>query len=420
MTNTGTVEPQVDQGQNHQLAAGAGQRIEVEPDDSIDVLDILVVLAQGWRRIALLSCIGLILGVILSLVLRPTYKGSALILPPQQEHSISSALAGQLGALASLGGGGGGGLLKNPADMYVGILESRTIADELIAKFHLQALYKEKTMAATRDDLKRHTTFEAGKDGLIHIAVEDHDPQRASDLTNGYLDALYRMNSTLAITEAAQRRVFFDEQLAEEKSALLKAEDALKQTEEKTGLIQLNGQAQAIISSIAQARAQISSLEVELQATRTFATDQNPDAVRIQQEIATRQRELAQLESSQAKLAPGDIALPAGRVPQAGLEFASKVRDLKYHETLYDLLSRQYEAARIDEAKSAPILQVVDRAVPPDKKSGPHRLLILAGLTFLGFVMGCLCAFLRQAMLRMQSEPETAMKLAQMRSALRS
>jgi uncharacterized protein involved in exopolysaccharide biosynthesis len=266
--------------------------------------------------------------------------------------------------------------------------------------------------------LKANSTFVAAKDGLIEISVADHDPRLASDLANGYVDELHRLNSTLAITDAAQRRVFFDQELANEKNALTDAENDLKATQQKTGLIQLSGQAEEIIRSIAQTRAEISSREVQIQSLKTFATDQNPETVRVQQEIDTLRAQLANLEDSQRRLQPGDISVPSGQVPEATLEYTRKLRDVHYHEALYELLSNQYEAARIDEAKSAPLIQVVDRAVPPEKKSGPHRALIALGGGLAGFVGACVWVLVRHGYRRLKQVPENAKRLQELRRAL--
>ncbi len=264
--------------------------------------------------------------------------------------------------------------------MYIGILKSQTIADELIKEFHLGEVYHQKTLEDTRRALAKHAEFESEKDGLIHISVKDYSPQRASSLANGYVDALYRMNSTLAITEASQRRLFFSQQIDEEKVALNKAEDELAATQLKTGIIQMSGQAAVIIGTIAQVQAKIANDQVLLKGMLTSATEQNPDVQRLHEEVAALQTQLGELQDNQKKLPPGDIEVPAGRVPAQALEYERKLRDVKFHEALFELLSKQFEAARIDEAKSAPLIQVVDRAIPPDKKSGPPRTLIVLGL----------------------------------------
>jgi uncharacterized protein involved in exopolysaccharide biosynthesis len=403
--------------------AQANEHIRQTPisthEDVIDLLDILLVLTRRRRRIGVATVAALFAGVIVSLLLKPNFTATAIILPPQQSSSSSSALLGQLGSLASLGGGSAALELKTPADMYVGILQSRTIADNLISKFKLQTLYKEKKLQDTRVALKGHTEFEAGKDGLIRISVTDHDPNRASDMANAYVNELHGMNANLAITEAAQRRVFFDQQLDGEKKALADAEDDLRTTQQRTGLIQLSGQALMIIQSIGQLRAEIASREVELQSVRTFATEQNPEVAQLTERISTMRQQLAKLENDQQHQAqPGNIALPAGRVAEDALEYSRKLREVKYHDTLFDLLSREYEAARIDEAKSAPIIQVIDHAVPPDKRSGPKRALILAAFIAIGFVSASMLAFAEFYINRAKRIPGQAAKLDDLKSQL--
>jgi tyrosine-protein kinase Etk/Wzc len=387
---------------------------------SVDLFDFLLVLSEARRTIAICMLVFVVLGIAVSLLVKPTFSATSLILPPQQGQSLATMM-GQLNALMSLTGGGlGGSQLKTPVDMYVGMLESRTIADHLISRFHLQDLYKTRKMEDTRTVLKSNTRFLAGKDGLIHIIVDDHDPNRASEMANAYVDELYAMNSHLATTEAAQRRVFFDQELADEKSALAIAENDLKQTAERTGVIHLGGQAESIIRSLAVLRAEIASREVQINSMRVFATDQNPVAIRAQEEIKSLRAQLDKLERDPRNPQLIDtVGIPAGRVPAVSLEYARRLREVKYHETLFELLAKQYEAARIDEAKAAPIIQVVDRAVPPDKKSGPHRALIVLGCGFIGFCIGYLLDAITRAFRRAAEVPEYAIKIARLRSGFR-
>ncbi len=341
-------------------------------------------------------------------------------MPPQQaQSSAASMIAGQLGGLSGLGGGASSALgLKNPADLFIGILESRTIADNLIDQFHLRSVYRDKLRVDARKDLKSNTLAEAAKNGLIVISVKDHDPVRAAALANAYVEQLHLMNAKLAIGEAAQRRLFFDQQLSAEKEALAAAEEDLKQTEEKTGVIQLTGQAEMTIASIANIQAEIQSREVELEVTRTFATDHNPDVTRLQQEVASLKSQLATLENSQQKMAPGDVQVPSGRVPAVGLEYLRKAREVKYHETLFELLAKQREAATLDEAKSAPLIQVVDRAEVPEHKSAPSRMLITIGCGVLGFIFACVSVLVRSALNNLEKDPEQAARIRELKAAI--
>lgn len=381
------------------------------------VLAMLLILVRNLRLIAVITFFALALGAGTSFLMTPTFTESATILPPQAPQSAASALVGQIGLFAGLGGGMGS-LQRNPPDMYVGILQSRTMADDVIEKLGLQSWWKLKTLEDARKRLKAHVQFEVAKDGLIKINVEEHNPELASDLANAFVDELYRMNSTLAVTEAAQRRSFFDQQLTQEKRVLDIAEADFRKTQEKTGLIALSGQETQAIRSIAEIQAEISTREVEMQAMRTFATDQNPNLNRFQREIDALQQQLTDIQNSQRDMKPGDIEPTTNHFPAGGLEYLRKLREVRYHESLFELLSQQYEAGRIDEAKSAPIIQVVDRAIPADKRSGPPRMLMTVGFSAIGFSIACLWVFMSEAFVRMRRIPEFAAKLDQLRAAL--
>lgn len=361
----------------------------------ISVIDLLTVLARRkWpiASVTLLAAIATAIGVFLW---PPSYTADAVILPPQQQQSSLSALASSaLGGLAGLGMASQLGL-KNPEDLYIGILKSRAIGDDIIQKFRLREVYGKKLDSDTRKALEKHTSITSGKDSLIKISVDDRDPKRAAGLANAYVDELYKQNSRLALTDASQRRLFFEQQLGKEKDALADAEIALKQTQQSTGLVVPAGQAEAIIRSAAQLRAQIASREVELEALRSYATDQNPQVQVLKTEIAAMRDQLRQLEAKGGSAS--GMAVSAGSLPEASLEYLRKFRDLKYHETLYELLAKQYEAARIDEARQAPLIQVVDRADVPDKKSWPPRGLMIVAAAVLAALAACAFALLSDA-----------------------
>jgi len=388
--------------------------------DGIDLLDLSLSLLRSKFHIAAWTALFLLIGLGISLLSKPVFTATAVIMPPQQEQSSAGALLGQLGSLGGLGGGAASSLgLKNPADLYVGILRSRTIADSLIDRFHLQQAYRQTLRMGARNVLRGNSEFEAAADGLIYLRVKDQDPKMAAALANAYVEELHSLNSRLAIGQAAQRRLFYDQQLAAEGTALSAAEDDLKRTEERTGVVQLNGQAEMTIRNIADARAQIASREVQLGVDRTYATDQNPDVLRLQQEIAALKSHLAQLEDAQQHMSPGDTQIPGAQVAGVGLEYTRKLREVRYHEAFFELLAKQREAAGIDEAKSAPIIQVVDPAEAPERKSGPSRALITIGFGLLGFVLSASWAVLGSILTQMRRSPEQSARLDELRRALR-
>lgn len=273
------------------------------------------------------------------------------------------------------------------------MLQSRTIADNLIQQFKLKQRYQTESMEATRKELQNASAISSGKDGMISISVDDTEPQFAAKLANAYIEQLIKLNQGLAVTDAAKRRLFFENQLKQTKVQLAEAETALRKTQERTGMIQPEGQVSAIMNTVTQVKASIAAKEVQLEAMRSYATEQNPLYQRTSQELAGLKAQLAKLETG--KESAGDVMVPTGKVPQSGLEYLRRLRDVKYQETIFELLSKQYELARIEEAKDSSQIQVLDKAEAPELKSKPKRAQITMLGLFGGLAIGILLAFLR-------------------------
>jgi uncharacterized protein involved in exopolysaccharide biosynthesis len=397
----------------------AGVVENTSDEQEIDMLDVTALLLRRKRTILKFALVtGAIAAILAYLVMKPMYTAEATFLPPQSAPgSGMSQLMSQLGPLTGLGALGG---LKSPGDVYVGILKSRTIADDLIHRFDLEKVYKSKRMSDAAKVLKGRSTFVAGKDTLITISVEDHDPNRATSMANGYLDALYKQNGRLALTEASQRRLFFEQQLEQDKNALADAEVELKKTEEQTGLISPGGQAEMEIESVASVRAQLSSREIELGALKQAATDENPGVIRLQAEIDGLQQQLERLQSGAGTRQSPRVLPATAKVPALALEYVRKEREVKYRELLFQLIAKQYEAARLDEARESPVLQIVDRAVVPDKKSGPPRVLILLAGLLLGTMAGAGWVIVTDYVEKLQQDPVKAPKFEALREAASS
>lgn len=345
--------------------------------------EICALLSARKRMLAWTLLLAVSVSTAIAFLIPAEYTAQAVILTPQQAEPSLSTMVQLAGGAASLSGlsllSGLG--LRNPSDLYVGILESRTIADALIARFNLKHVYGDKYVQQARKHLSRRTNIKAGRDTLIRIEVDDRDPKRASELANAYVAELAGRNTTVALTEASQRRLFFEQQLASESKLLATAEIALRDTERVTGLVVPSGQAEALIRSASQLNTEILSREALLAGMRTYASDENPRFQAVQRELNALRSELDKLE--RGKQVAGTPEVPVGNLPQAGLEYVRKYRDVKYHESLYEALAKQYEAARLDEAKAAPLIQVVDKAVVPERKSWPPRLLIVLVTTAL-------------------------------------
>jgi uncharacterized protein involved in exopolysaccharide biosynthesis len=298
------------------------------------------------------------------------------------------------------------------------------VADALIRRFDLLRVYREKKMSRARQDLENASGIVVGKEGFVSISVEDKDPRRAPEIANAYVDELRKLTQDLAVTEAGQRRIFFERQLELAKNNLADAEQALKETEQTTGLIQLDGQAKAIIESVVKLRAAIAAKEIELHARRLFSTEQNPDVQLGEQHLSGMRAQLALLEKQSG--GPGDVLghahgnvqVPVGNVPEAGLQYVRKLRDVKYAETLFELLAKQYEAARLDEAKTAAVIQVLDPAIEPDRKSSPPRAWIVGIVTLLGFFGAVAYVLSAEALRRGRLNPDFDARLTTLRTSV--
>ena len=376
-------------------------------EDEISLLDLAITLAKHKKLILGAPFVAALVAAVVTFFMPNTYTANTQILPPQQQQSSASAMLSQLGALSGMAGTAG---IKNPNDTYIAMLKSRTLQDNLIRRFKLQAVYETTSPEKTRKQLTAVTTVTSGKDGLITIQVDDKNPQRAAMLANGYVDALHQMTQFFAVTEASQRRLFFEKQLYQAKETLSDAEISLKQLQEKTGVIQLDAQAQLIISTAAGLKGQIAMREVELGAMRTFATGNNPDYIRTQQVLAGLREQLAKVETG---------TVTTSKVPETGLEYIRKVRDLKYAETIYEMLAKQFEMAKIDEAKESSVIQVLDKAVVPEQKSKPKRsTTVLLAAVAAGF-LAILWVFITEAIERAKKESETAAQLNKLKQNLR-
>ena len=397
-------------------ALGVQSRSDNGYRNEADMIELLLVLARYKKNILQITIAAAVLSTVVAFLLPRMYTATATLLPPQQNQSSLTSMLGQLGAITGLGTADLG--LKNPGDLFVAMLRSRSIEDGLINRFDLRKVYSVKRYDQARKKLQGRSKIVAGDEGLISIAVSDHDPKRAADLANAYVDELHLLNSNLAITEAAQRRAFFQQKLDAERDDLARAELALKQVQEKSGLIQPDAQGKAIIQSVADMRAQIAIHEVQLEALRSSATENNPDVKRAERELAGLRSQLAKLQRDTGESGNGNLEVATRQLPEAQLEYLRRARDLKYHEALYEFLGKQLEAARLDEAKDAVLVQVVDKAVVPEWKSSPQRLLIVLVSTGLAFLLSCIGVLAAEALRRKELDPQDGARLALLRRSL--
>jgi uncharacterized protein involved in exopolysaccharide biosynthesis len=355
-------------------------------------LDLLLILAAHKKLIAGMGIAGALAAGLIAFQKKDEYTATAVIVLPQQQRSTIATLVGQLSPAGAAVGGAD--LLKAPSDLYISLLSSRTVADGVIAQFDLMRLYGAKTLTSARRRLAGRTRFASGKDVLIRISVEDGDPDFAAALANAYVDQLHKLNSKLALTESAQRRLFFEQRLVAEKEALGDAEVAMKATQEHTGIVQVSSQMEVLVRTIAQLRAEITVREVLLETLKAGATDQNPEVVRVQVELDSLRVHLRELESGSRRGQADPPTLGPANAPALGLAYMRRLREFQYHEALFESLGKQYEAAKLDEAREAPVVQVVDPAVRPEEVNPKYRLwIVLFGAVSLAIFGGCLAVF---------------------------
>ena len=372
-------------------------------DEEISLLDLLHTVAQNLRLLVLGPlCVGL-LALGMSTLIAPTYTATTVFLPPQQQKSAASSLLSSLGGLAGLAGSAAG--IKNPNDQFLAYMKSRGIADALIERFSLADRYDAQRPHDARTALAGASRFSSGKDGLITVEVDDRDPQMAADIANAYVEELSKLLDHLSVTEAQQRRVFFEQQLADTQAKLTRADIALRASGIDPDIMKT--QPQAAVGALAELQAQIAAQEVKVASMRGYLTEQAPDF----------KQALTELQALRAQLNKAERA-SSGDTPSRGdSDYIARYRDFKYYETLFELFAKQFEIAKIDEAREGAVIQVLDVAVAPDYKSKPKKALIavLAALAA-GFIL-LLWVFVRKALKDAHNDEASAEKIAEIRQA---
>jgi uncharacterized protein involved in exopolysaccharide biosynthesis len=349
-------------------------------------LEWLILLGGERRRLLRGALLGLVAGVLVALLWPASYEATTTLLAPPQATPFSSTFLQQVGTLSPALGGLG---LKNPADLYVSLLKSRTVEDQMIARFHLDERYGKRSVGDTRRALEQRLEIAAtAKDGIIRLTVEDTDAAMSATLANAYVEEYRKFSANLAVTEAAQRRLFLEQQVAQTKERLVMAEEALKRRQQSSGVIQLDGQTKALIESAALLRAQAAAKQVQLRALTSYETSENPEVQVARQQLAAIEGQLRELTGGGG--ADGELLVPKGKLPEAGLEYLRDLREVKYQETVFELLARQYESAKMDEARQGSVLQVVDRAVAADRRSGVPRSVVVFAGALLGLLVSAL------------------------------
>jgi uncharacterized protein involved in exopolysaccharide biosynthesis len=389
------------------MSATEMQEERIEQDDEISLIDLLTTLGQEKKVLFRVTLGATLVALAYSLWVTPVYTAKTVIMLPQQQQTGATAALAQLGALTGAAGLAAAG--KSPDETYLALLKSVSLHDDLITHFKLKERYSAKTMTDTRKALENVTTLTSDKKtGLLTVEVDDPSPEMAAALANGYVSTLHVLLGRLAVTEAQQRRLFFEQQITKTTQDLAKAEDSFRQTREKGGMQVTDVLAEVSIKSSAELRGKIAASEVELNAIRQFATTENPEVQRISSTLSALRAQLAQVEKGSAE---------GKALNETGQEAVRTFREFKTRQAILETMIKQYEIAKVDEAREGPAIQQVDIAQPPERKSKPKRSLILLIGAVAGLLLGIMAAFVRSAMRRAASDPFSASRIAQMKSA---
>jgi len=350
-------------------------------EGQITLQDVVSLVLKRKRIILWGTGIITLLTAVLSLLLPPAYQAETKFYPAQGGANTYSQILGQFSGMAPFLGGFSG--LANPAEVQIEILKSRPVLDEVIKKFDLMKRYETEYMVDARKKLEKKMDISLDKkSSVISLAVRDGDPAMAAEMANFFIEELKEFGNGFALSEAAQRRIFFEQEVKKSKEQLKEAEIKVSSFQKRTGALKLDDQSRAVIEAIANLKAQIADKEVQLKVMGTYTTPRNPDFKKLKEALNGLKAELNSLETERNR--SSDPFLPISRMPDIGTEYARTLRDLKFAETVYELMLKQYETARIEEAKEPFIIQVIEKAVPPEKRIFPKR----ASMTAIGFFVG--------------------------------
>ena len=378
-----------------------GHSVHSSPEDGSSVLVALVepIFQNRWLLVLGSLLVGaLALGG--SYAIAPTFTSTTTFLPSQQQQSAAAAALASLGSLASLAGGAAG--LRTSGDQYVTLMQSATMSDRIIDRFGLMKLYEAELRVDARETLQKRVRINVGKrDGLITVEVDDESPQRAADIANRYVDELRETTANIAITEAQQRRQFFEGLLSKTRDQLTSAQRALESSGFSAGA--LRAEPRAAAEGYARLKAEATAAEIRLQTLRGTLTDETPEVRQLTTQLSALRALLARQEQAEQ--------------PPSESDYIGKYREFKYRETLFELYARQFELARADEARDGGLIQVVDAAKPAERKSKPKRAFIALSASALASFVLLSVVVTRSAWRRAAARPGNAQRLARLQSA---
>jgi tyrosine-protein kinase Etk/Wzc len=377
-----------------------------EDDSSVDFFELFQVVAENLKLLILGSLFCGLVALGITFLIRPTFTATTVFLPPQAQQSATSALLQALGGLGGIAATATG--IKNPNDQFVAFIKSDFVQNNLIDRFKLRERYETEFMIDTRYALTKKTRVSARKDGLIAVEVDDHEPAFAAKLANAYVEELSKLLQRLALSEAQHRRIFFEAQFLDAKDKLANAENALRASGVNSSALKSNPE--VALEVVSRVRAEIAAQEVRLSSMRTYLADTAPAFKQAYSELLALRGQLSRLEKSHdSNTQPVD---------PSDSDYIARFRDFKYYETLFEVFAKQFELAKLDEAREGAVVQVVDFASEPERKSAPKRAIVAIVTTVVAGLLLLVFVFSRSHIRKLRSTPEGAMKVQSFQRAI--
>ena len=395
-------------------ATDTSQSAYLADEDEISLLDLLQTIAENLRLLVLGPVVAGLVALGAAFTITPTFTAKATFLPPQQQQSAAASMLASLGALGGLAGAATG--IKSPNDQFITFMQSRASLDAIIDEFKLMGIHQSENRESARTALLANSKIAAGKDGVITIEVDDASPERAASIANGYIEQLGILLNRMAVTEAQQRRTFFERQLKDTQLKLNESEAALQASGIDVSILKTNPE--VAVGALAELQAQIAAQEIKIASMRGYLTESAPGFRQAMTELRALQAQLGKTAASSNGInstSQSNLAMGSGKD-----DYTQRYRDYRYNTTLLELFAKQFEIAKIDEAREGAVIQVLDPAIAPINKSKPKRALI-AIITALaaGFLL-LIFVFVKAALNNAGADPETSLKLARIKSSLQA
>jgi len=387
---------------NENINSEQREQIIQHSEYEISLINVIQIILENLKILIIGPFVIGVASLLISLLIPPTFTAKTQFLPPQQQQSVGASMLASLGSLGGLAGAVGA--IKNPSDQYIAYMNSVTFQDALIERFNLKERYKTKTKTDTRVALTKNVKITAGKDGLMAVEVDDTDPHFAAELANAHTEELAKLLGKLATTEAQQRRMFFEKQLIIAKDKLVDSELLLKATGVAGSVLKTSPT--SAVASVAGLQAAITAQEIKIGAMRGYLAETAPDLKLALGELANLKLQLTKLEQ--------DSPIRLIEKNKDG-DYITKYRNFKYHETLFELFTKQYELAKVDESREGSIIQILDLAEAPERKTKPKNILIALMSTLASFIIVLIYILIKKLIIKLECDIETIEKIEKLK-----